>query len=184
MNIGYSSKLLSDVGVIQEKTHESIMPCKYRLSTDNIYNKNGCLKLVGSYGSRGISSSVNSKVVAPKQQLTDVSSYLSNRHLKHTSLKKGRINLGGVNKYPLYNDNVCASNGYTSNSRMTHPTSSYREIAVNRFYNPLRDPQRNLDPPRGINTANEAKDNWVPKLPVSMKTINRQTTIPIYPSSE
>jgi hypothetical protein len=183
MNIGHSSKLMSDYGFIEEKNKESIMPGKYRLVTDQIYNKNGCLKLVGPLASRGISTSVGN-VVAPKQRLTDVSSYLSNRHLKHTALKKGRVNLEGVSKYPVKNDVVCGNNTYTSNSRMTHPTCSYREMAINRFYNPLRDPQRNIDPPRSRNTSLEAKDNWVPKIPRSMKTLNSQTTIPIYPATE
>ena len=183
MNIGHSSKLMSDYGVMGEKNNESIAPGNYRLVKDQIYNRNGCLNLIGPIGSRGASTAVGN-VIAPKQQLTDVSSFLSNRHLKHTALKKGRVNREGLNKFRPKNDKICGDNLAPRYTRMTNPTSSYREMGINRFYNPLRDPQRNLDPPRGINTSNEAKDNWIPKIPKSMKTLNSMASIPIYPASE
>lgn len=183
MNIGHSSKLLSDEGIIRERLHESLGPGKYRLDTDRIHNKRGCLNLVGPIGSRGISHAVGD-VVAPKQQLADVESYLSNRHLKHTKMKKGRVNLGGVNKFRVRNDRICGGKLAPRNTLMTHPRTSYRGMSVNRFYNPLRDPQRNLDPPRAVNTSLEAKDNWVPQIPKSMRTISQSTSIPVYPSSE
>ena len=183
MNIGHSSKLMSDYGVMGEKNRESISPGQYKLSKDQVYNRNGCLNLTGPIGTRGISTAVGD-VLIPKQELTDVSSYLSNRHLKHTALKKGRVNTGGLGKYPPKNDRICGDNLAPRFTRLTNPTSSYREMGINRFYNPLRDPQRNLDPPRETNTSNEAKDNWVPKVPRSMKTLNSMATIPIYPATE
>tara|TARA_B100001989_G_scaffold250805_1_gene228647 strand:- start:979 stop:1590 length:612 start_codon:yes stop_codon:yes gene_type:complete len=169
-NIGHSSRLDYDKCAYPDKLEESVYPGDYRLDTNAIYNCDGSLTTIGPRGSFGVSTEVG-KTIADKQKLVDVDSLLSNRNVKQTKCKSGRVNNIDLDKIKLKNINI-QNNNVEQYSKITNPSSSYRSLPLNRFYTLPIDPQANIFYDFSVNTSLEAKDNLVPGVPNPMKKDN------------
>jgi len=163
--IGFSSRLPYDTQTYKDKVFESVSPSKYRLDTDEIYNKSGCLLDFGpSAQTNGVSSPVGN-VVAPSQKLVDVESLLSNRNVKNSRDRMGKVNLINLDKIKKINAPVCNNYLYPQQSRLDVPAINYRSAPINRFYNLPLDPQQPIFYDFAVNTRLEAKDNFLPEKP-------------------
>lgn len=168
MNIGHSSRLPYDDDVYQDKIYESTTPLNYRINSDLIYNEKRCHSVYGPRsGYMGHGVSVPRDIgFAPSQDLIEVDSIFSNRNVKASKSKKGNINqINPVKSYVLYDSKLCNSNLDPMYSRDTHPSSNYRDVEINRFYNLPRNPQDHIFVDFATNTRLEALDNFKPSMP-------------------
>jgi hypothetical protein len=167
---GYSSRLPYDECAYGDKLKESVGPMEYRLSPDQMYNCNSCLSTLGPRSSnlgRGYDiSRPFATGYAASQDLVDVESNLSNRHIKTSKCKSGNVNTTDVNKYKLKNVKLCDNTLNPETTRLSAPASNYRSMSVNRFYNLPKDPQANIFWDNAINSRLEATDNYKPDIPV------------------
>lgn len=167
MNNGHSSRLPYDDCAYPDKLYESTAPLAYRLSKDQIFNKNACLSTLGPRGRFGVSQPVG-HVVAPSQAVVDVESILSNRNMNISRCKTAKVNKVDMKKYTTEHAKLCNNFLNSSPSKLTHPSSTYREMPVNRFYNLPKDPQANIFWDFSVNTQLEMADNYVMERPVPM----------------
>ena len=101
MNIGHSSRLPYDDCAYPDKLLESTSPLNYRINTDQIYNCNKCLSTFGprsGYMGHGVSTAVDTKY-AEAQDLIDLDSIMSNRNVRTSKCKKGKVNPVDLQKY-------------------------------------------------------------------------------------
>lgn len=168
MNTGHSSRLRYDNDAYSDRLRESTDPINYRLADYQIFNNEGCLSTNGPRcGLRGYGvSNTAGNVVAPSQALVDVESVLSNRNVKTSKSRARGVNPIDVTKFGLRHARICNSDLTPESSRLSHPSYNYRDLALNRFYNLPRDPQANVFWDFAVNTSLEAKDNFVPDVPV------------------
>jgi len=169
MNIGHSSRLPYDPCAYPDKLTEIVGAGNYRLSPDQSYNCNNCLSTLGpraSNNGRGydVSRVVNTSY-APSQDLVDVDSILSNRNVKESKCKSGKVNPIDVTKYDLMDSNLCNNFLDPESSRLTYPAATYRDMAINRFYNLPLNPQVPIFWNFAENTKLEATDNFDPDIP-------------------
>ena len=167
MNIGYSTRLPYDECAYKDKLKESTGPIEYRLLPDQMYNCNSCLYASGTgpraaNNGRGydVSRSIKTKYAA-SQDLVDVESILSNRNVKLSKCKTGKVNPVDVMKFKLMDEPICNNHLDKESTRLSHPSSNYRDMSINRFYNLVRDPQMNIFWDEAVNSRLEAKDNFV-----------------------
>jgi len=162
MNIGYSGRLPYDNGVYPEHLDESVGPGKYRLSPHRIYNQNCCLSTLGPravYMGYGVSTPSGRNVIAPALKAVDVESELTNRNLKNSRLRNQEVNFIDPKKFKFVDADNCDHFLDPIASRQTDAPWMYREIALNRFINPNKDPQENIYYDDAHNSRLEAKDN-------------------------
>jgi len=162
MNIGYSGRLPYDSGVYPEHLDESVEPGRYRLRPHRIYNQNCCLSTLGpraSYMGYGNSTPSKRNVIAPALFAVDVESELSNRNLKNSRLRNQEVNFIDPKKFKFVDAEHCNHFLDPVATRQTDAPWMYRELAVNRFVNPNKDPQENIYYDDSHNTRLEAKDN-------------------------
>lgn len=167
MNIGHSSRLLYDDDVYEDKIRESTSPMSYRLNSDRIQNCNPCLSTLGprsGYNGYGVSTT-GIKTPATAQDFVELETVLSNRNLRHSKARSGRVNPIDVTKYQLEHAPICNNKLNPESSRLSYPAYNYRDASINRFYNLHRDPQANIFWDFAVNTSLEAKDNYAPKAP-------------------
>lgn len=164
MNIGHSSRLPYDVNTYNDKVGESIQSVVYRLSQDQIYNSNGCLSV---FGARSVNNGRGNDVSRPietgpaaSQDLIDVDSMLSNRNVKNSKSRTGKVNPVLISDYKLKNSTICNNTLNTESSRLNFPASNYRDMSINRFFNLQKDPQANIYWDNAANTKLEAIDNY------------------------
>lgn len=169
MNIGHSSRLPYDKCAYEDQVRESTSPGSYRLDTNWSHNQNGCLSTMGPRGSDGVSTLVG-HTVAPSQKLVDFESMLSNRNVKVSKAKHGRVNPVKLSGYKLKHHTLCNNYLDPQYTRLTYPAESYRGLPINRFYNLPNDPQEHIFYDFAVNTTLEAKDNWVPDVPTPLNT--------------
>ena len=174
-NIGHSSKLLYDRKFYPDHLDESVGPGDYRLQTYSIYSNNSCVPPVGiNYGFNGAGVSTTSPYnYAMAQRLVDVDSDLSNRNLKQSRQRAGRVNIKDITQQQYFNLNNCPEGVTCKNDSLspeyTHLSASpknCRGVGVNRFYDLLTNPQANIYYPWTINTTLESKDNYQHEAPV------------------
>jgi len=178
-NIGYFGKMLYDKGVEEERILESTTPLKYRVNNNYVFNKNGCFtnNLRPSYYGIATANPVGN-VPALGQQLVDVESILSNRNVKNSMLKKGRVNNFNLNSIPLKKLNDCDTNFMEpSYSRLNMPVAMMRGIPINRFYNLNKNPQEHIFWNFSVNTKLQSKDNATYCIP---QLNDRDLTLPRY----
>jgi hypothetical protein len=168
MNIGHSSRLPYDNKAYTDKLRESVSPGDYRLDQNYNHNNKGCLHTLGPRGTDGVSTLVG-HTVAPSQKLVDFESMLSNRNVKASRAKSGRVNHVDLKKYKLQHHPVCNDYLDSQYTRLTYPAEMYRGAPINRFYNLPHDPQANIFYDFAVNTSLEAKDNYVPEVTQPMK---------------
>ncbi len=168
MNIGHSARLPYDKCFYNERLEESVSPGQYRIEPFQHFNCDACTTTLGPRSGRmgfGVSTKVGHKV-APSQKLVDLESDLSNRNLKATRCRKGRVNHMDVSSHNLINAPECRTNKLNPQyTRLSHPSYNYRGIPINRFHNLPIDPQANIFYNFATNTSLEAKDNFVPGEP-------------------
>jgi hypothetical protein len=167
MNIGRSTRLSYDRDAYPDRLHESVSPLSYRINADQIYNKNRCFSALGprnSYMGHGVST-FRDIGPAEAQDLTDLDSILTNRNVKTTKARRGHVNPVNPLKFKLHNAKQCDNSLHPEYTMLSHPSSNYRDMSINRFYNLLHDPQENIFVDFSVNTRLEAKDNFRPEVP-------------------
>lgn len=169
MNIGRSSRLPYDECAYTDRLSESTSPLNYKLSPDQIYNCDNCLSVFGprsSNNGRGndVSRYMDTRY-APSQNMVDVESILSNRNMKNSKCKNGRVNPVNVMDYKLVNYRICNNTLNPEATRLSYPANNYRDLSQNRFHNLPRDPQENIFWNFSINSQLEAIDNIKPVVP-------------------
>lgn len=171
---GHFSNPKYDKYTYPEDLYDSTAPYTYIMNQDRIYNCNGCLTSFGPRGSylgAGVSSPTGD-VIAAAQQNVDIDSIMSNRNVPLSKSKKGKVNPINVTKIKTKNLPICNDYLDGQHTRMTYPAMFYRGVAVNRFYDLNKDPQANIFYDWAINTSLEAKDNFIPEIPVPMTEVN------------
>ena len=136
------------------------------MNTDRIHNCNGCLSTFGPGGSflgAGVSSPTGD-VVAAAQQNVDIDSVMSNRNVPLSKCRKGKVNPIDITKIKTTNVPVCNDYLDGQHTKMSDPAMFYRGQAINRFFDPIKDPQANIYYSWTINSQLEARDNFVPQL--------------------
>lgn len=169
MNIGYSSRLPYDNDdTYSDKLQESTSPVNYRINSDQIYNGQRCRSKFGprsGYMGHGVSVP-RDLGYAEAQDLIEVDSVFSNRNVRASKAKKGRVNpINPVESYTLYDSKVCDNTLDPLYTKDTHPASNYRGLEINRFYNLPRNPQNVIFQDFAVNTRLEAIDNFQPDVP-------------------
>tara|TARA_S200000501_G_scaffold375112_1_gene426316 strand:+ start:1029 stop:1604 length:576 start_codon:yes stop_codon:yes gene_type:complete len=164
MNIGNTGSLINDQCAYDDALTESITPLNYRLDPTQISNCKKCLSVVGPRGNHSVSS-VGTNVVAPRQANVDVESILSNRNVKTSKCKRGKVNPVDISTFDIKDAVMCDNYLDKVSSRLTNPLAQYRGMSVNRFYDLHRDPQRNIYFDSAVNTQLQAKDSFVSKIP-------------------
>lgn len=169
INIGVSSRLDYDKCYINDNIRESTDPLLYQLSTDRIYNCNNCNPRFGYRPSSGTNAAsvatLTGPTVAISQELVNLESILSNRNVKQSKCKDGKVNPIDVLGLPVVNPVICDSFLDPISTHLTNPAQNYRGIAINRFYDLRKDPQANIYYDWGVNSRLEAKDNHVERIP-------------------
>lgn len=180
MNIGHSSRLGYDNCYYDDRLVESTGPVQYRINGNYLENCNKCLSTLGprsSYMGHGVSTAVGHPQ-ATSQKLVDVESVLSNRNVKTTKCKRGNVNPIRPSDYKNKHSSICNNFLDPMSSRLTYPAATYRDMAVNRFYNLPNDPQVPIFYDFATNTSLEAKDNFIPHLTLPMKDQAGPTPVP------
>lgn len=169
MNIGHSSRAIYDDDYYDGYIRESTGPINHRISTDRIYNCNGCLE-TGAWGpsNYGVSTVLAETRHAESQYLTDIDSILSNRNVKLSKSTRAKNNPIDVTKMKLYDKKVCGRKMNPENTLLSYPKSSYRGMGINRFYDTIHNAQDVVFWDFAVNTRLEAKDNFIPEYPVPM----------------
>lgn len=162
MNIGHSSRLPYDECTYPDKLRESMSPHDYRTSVHQIHNCNRCVSVNGprsGVNGHGVSTSLPTKH-APAQELVELDSIMSNRDVKLSKCKRGKVNHTDLSKFTSHSSPECSPKLNMSNTRYTHPSMSYRGTGLNRFYDLIHDPQENIFWDSAASTRLEAKDNF------------------------
>lgn len=162
MNIGYSSRLKYDKCVYPDKIIESVGPGEYRLQEHQIDNCNKCLSTIGprtSVSGYGGSIAIEQIPVA-SQYLVDVESILTNRNIKTSKCKNGKVNTIDVSKFKLYDAKICNNELNPEATHLTDPSYNYKELSIDRFYDLPKDPQENIFWNFARNSKLEATDNY------------------------
>lgn len=168
MNFGYSSRLNYDPQTYSEKIEESTSPLGFKINMNNISNQNACFASIGpisSYNGHGVSHAGDPKKNAVAQDLVEVESILSNRNLKNSKSRTGKVNMFDLSNIPLSNVGQCNNFLYPEHSRLTDPSANHREMAIDRFFDLPKNPQNVIFWNFSSNTRLEAKDNYVMKRP-------------------
>lgn len=172
-NIGHWSRLDYDNCAYPDRLMESTDPLSYRLNKDYIHNCNRCLNTNGA-GPRASTMGFGDSTLldvgfAPANDLVDVDTVCKNINVKTSKCKKGKINPINLTKSKNKDYAICGNVLDPEFSRLSHPSSNYRDMSLNRFYNLHHNPQETIYYDISHNTRLEAKDNYVPDIPVFWK---------------
>lgn len=179
INQGHSSKLVYDTCFINDDIEQSVGPLLYRLNANQIDNCQACLSVFGprsSHNGYGDSTTVG-HTVAPAQDLVDVESILSNRNVIASKCKDGKVNDINVLDFKLQHARTCNDFLDPIATHLTNPPTTYRELAVSRFYDLPTNPQMNIFWNFAVNSQLEAKDNFFdrkPRLPKNDPTLPKE----------
>lgn len=168
VNFGHSSKLQYDDCYYSDRLKESTGPLGYRLNGNYNTNCSSCLSTLGprsGFMGNDVSTTVSADTPARAQYVTDVESILKNLNVPQSRCKTGKTNNIDVNKFSLKHASLCNKFLDPMASRLSYPAATYRDMAVNRFYDLNQDPQANIFWDSASNTRLEAKDNYMEQLP-------------------
>jgi hypothetical protein len=170
MNFGYSCRLNYDPQTYSEKIEEITAPITFRMNLNNIANQNACFTSIGpisSYNGHGVSYATYPEpgYNAVKQDLVALESILSNRNVKMSKSRSGKVNPFNLNSIKLTNVPQCNNFLHPEFSRLSDPSSNHREIAVDRFVDLPRNPQNVIFWDFASNTRLQAKDSYVLRAP-------------------
>ncbi len=175
INFGHSSRISYDEACYRDKIYESTGALSYKLDTNNIYNCQECMSSLGPRTSRN-GNSVSTSIGFPpatSQHLVDIDSILSNRNVKLSKAKTGKLNDIDVTKFSLVNMPLCNKFLDPTASRLTDPTQNYRDIPINRFYDLDRNIQEAVFWDFATNSRLESTDNFFeePTIPWQEKSL-------------
>lgn len=162
--IGESTNLIYDECAYNDRVTESTSPMLYRLNPQSVHNCNTCLSDLGPRSSSGVSTTVGS-TVAEKQKSIDIENILSNRNVRPSKCKHGKVNTADLNSYSLKHARICDNTLNPISSRLTHPSKNYKGMTINRFYDLHKNPQAPIYWNSAANTRLEARDNYVVNYP-------------------
>lgn len=168
INFGHSDRLGYDDRAYKDRIIESTSPMVYKLEPMQYTNDQSCVSFFGprpSYKGVGVSTVCDCRSL-PHPDLTDVESILSNRNVKTSKAKRGKLNNVNVTKYKLHNINECNDFLHVEPSKLNLPPSTFREMSINRFHDLPRNPQANIYWDSAINTTLQSKDNFKVKIPI------------------
>ena len=177
MNIGNFNRLSYDDCAFQDRTKQSTVPLNYRLSVDQIYNRDRCLSSNGPRNGTYGCSTIGDAGYAVSQNQVDVESILSNRNVKANKCRTSDM-VNPVNPTtmkPTFAP-ICDNKMKPSYTRLSHSAKNYRSMGVNRFFDPIFPPQDNIFYDFSRNTVLEAKDNYIPNMP---KPWSQTTGLPV-----
>jgi hypothetical protein len=169
---GHYSRSSYDKCAYPDQLTESTGIYKYTVNSDRIHNCDGCLTVYGPRGGvngAGVST-VSGHKIAGAQQNIDIDTIMSNRNLPISKCKKGRVNPVDIKKIKTKHMPVCNDYLDSQHTKMTDPAMFYRGAPINRHFDLPRNPQANIYYDWGVNTTLEARDNFVPVLPVPMNS--------------
>jgi hypothetical protein len=170
--IGHSSRTEYDRCTYPDRLTESTGTYSYVMNTDRIHNCNGCLTTFGPRGGvngAGVSTPVGNRIAAA-QQLVDIDSIHSNRNVPISKCKRGKVNPVNLRKIKTYDLPECNDYLDGQHTKLTDPAMFYRGAPINRFVDLPRDPQANIYYDWAVNTTLEARDNFVPDLPIPVES--------------
>jgi len=168
INFGASSRLPYDRCAYEDKLSESVSPLLYKLNPNQSNSCNACLSVFGPRGghnSVGDSTANSINMIAPSQAAVDVESILSNRNVIASRCKDGKVNDIDVNKFRLQHAGICNNFLDPVATHLTNPPQNYRSMAINRFYDLPKNPQKNIFYDWAVNTQLEARDNYRERIP-------------------
>lgn len=165
MNIGHSSSLIYDKCAYDDRLAESTAPLAYRLNPASIAHCDACLSTLGPRGATYGASTLVGHRTAPSQDLVDLESVLTNRNVRASRCKDGKVNDIDVTKFRLQHARACNNFLDPVSSRLTNPAANYRGIGINRFHDLDRDPMKGIYWSVARNTTLEAKDNHRERRP-------------------
>lgn len=168
VNFGASTGLEFDEPCYVDRLNESTNPMAYRLNPDQIKSCSSCFSGFGPRGSSYGVSTLVGNTVAPKQDLVDLESVLSNRNVPTSRCKNGRVNPVNVTKFASRHAARCNRFLDPLDTHLTNPPRTYRELSINRFYDLPKDPQSVIFVPFARDTIMEAKDNHHERIPQMM----------------
>lgn len=166
MQVGYFSRTPYDKSVYSEDVYQSTSPYEYVMNTDRIHNNKGCLNQYGPISGlmgAGVSSPTGD-VIAASQANVDIDSVMSNRNVPLSRARIAKVNPVDVKKIKTVQVPICNPGVNSFHSRINDPPMFYRGAPINRFIDPLFDPQANIYYDEAINTRLEAKDNFIPEF--------------------
>lgn len=162
---GYFSRLSYDKDVYDDKLFESTYPLGYMINSDSIFNRDGCFLGNGSntkFMGYGVSAPIKN-TVAQGQKLVDLDSILSNRNLKRSKLKRGRVNPVNLKEINMIDADFCPKKMESNYSRLDLPPMMFKDVGSDRwFYDLPKNPQEHIFYDWAIETRNTTKDSFVP----------------------
>lgn len=164
VNMGHSSRLGYDNESYVDYLQESTEPLAYKLNPDQIKHCTPCFSSLGPRGGYGVSINASHDDIAPKQNLVDVESVLTNRNVPLTKSRGGSVNPKGLDSFNYNHANQCDQMIESFSTRLTEPPQNFRELSINRFQDLPRNPNNHIFWNFAKNTSLEAKDNFKPKF--------------------
>jgi hypothetical protein len=146
-----------------DKQFISVGTGNYRLSEDNMYNEKACLSTLGPrYSRMGPCNATIEKLQgkAYAQELVDLESIFTNRNVLTSKARTAHLNpINPTLETAKYQTPECGKFLIPEYSRLQDPPCNYRDTGINRFYNPIRDLQKNIFWNFAVDTRLEVKDN-------------------------
>lgn len=170
VNFGYSTRLAYDECAYSDKLSESVGPLEYRMNSNRIYNCEACLSTLGprsGFMGHGVSLPVQNDVaVSQAPDVVNIESILTNRNVPTSRCRRNAVNPIDVTKIRVQNPRICNDFLNPLSSRLSYPPSNYRDTGINRFYDLNKNPQANIFWNFAVNSTLEARDNYLPTVPV------------------
>jgi hypothetical protein len=158
-----SSRIKFDNNAFDLQINRSIGPGDYMLYRGYGENDNPCYSYDGPIGSKDDVSVGDMKMPRPGEYMTEIESELTWRS---RPLTKSNLNSTPINKYKLYNKNVCPNILQIEDTRFTHPIDNYRGMSLTEYqYEPYLhvNPQCVIQESTdriGLNSRLVIKDNY------------------------
>lgn len=173
MNIGNFNRLSYDDCAFHDRTKQSTDPLNYRLSVDQIYNRDRCLSTFGPRNATFGCSTIGDAGYAVSQNQVDVESILTNRNVKANKCRTSDM-VNPINPTTMKGTfaPICDNKLKTSYTRMSHSAKNFKGPAVNRFYDTIHNAQDNIYWDQARNSVLEAKDNYTQRMPTPWSQTN------------
>ena len=162
-NFGTSSNLVYDPCFIKDDIEQSTAPLRSVLDPNRVKSCQQCLSVFGpraGHNGWGNNIPIENPGLTPAQQLVDIDSIMSNRNVKQSRCKRGKVNDIDVFKFKTYDCKECNRELDPLSSILTFPKQLYREMSINRFYDLNLNPQKNIYYNWSVNSQLEATDNY------------------------
>lgn len=171
MNVGNFTRMKYDNGAYEQEQKTGNYSYDYNTSSNKIANCNRCLSLSGPLSDFGNGGSVSTPInigYSEKNDLVQLESVLYGRNVKDEYATRGMNPINPVEWDAKYVPQTCDNKLRNSNTRLMSNLPPYRGTRINRFYNLIHNPQRDIFWDFAENTDLEMKDNYVPEIPIPM----------------